>query len=73
MKKILILLTILLLPMTFADEIKSEQKAELVENKATISIQKQPVNANSTQTAILTKNWFVINIQINGKIQVKED
>jgi len=50
---------------------EAEQIIEMKENKIIVNVQKQPLNENSKQKIILKKNWFVVNIQVNGKVKVK--
>lgn len=50
---------------TFAEE----QTTKLEDNKAVISIQKQPTTEQSAQKQDVKRNWFCIVIQVNGKIQ----
>ena len=47
------------------------QEIEMRENKVIINVQKQPLNENSKQKIVLKKNWFVVNIQVNGKVKVR--
>lgn len=47
------------------------QEIEMRENKIIVNVQKQPMNEQSKQKIVLRKNWFVVNIQINGKVKVK--
>jgi len=47
------------------------QEIEMRENKVIINVQKQPMNEQSKQKIVLRKNWFVVNIQVNGKVKVK--
>lgn len=47
------------------------QEIEMRENKVIINVQKQPMNEQSRQKIVLRKNWFVVNIQINGKVKVR--
>lgn len=77
MKKILAVLTALLVCSNLqctANELDSAQAQQFVEmtnNKVVVNVQKQPLNENSNQSIVLKKNWFVVNIQINGKVKVK--
>ena len=82
MKKILTVLTVLLVcsNFAFASEIETkeisaekpdaEQIIEMTEYKVNLNIQKQPLNENSKQKIVLKKNWFVVNINVNGKVKV---
>lgn len=70
MKKLVILLAILLfcIESVFAAEVATaapEQKFS--ENKAVISLQKQPTT-ESIQKQAVKNNWFCIVVQVNGKI-----
>lgn len=75
MKKILGVLLLLLVSaqVAFADEVvnaDAEQIIEMSENKVILNIQKQPLNEQSRQKIVLKKNWFVVNINVNGKVKV---
>ena len=48
----------------------AEQVIEMKENKLIVNVLKQPLNENSRQKIIMRKNWFVLNIGINGKVKV---
>lgn len=50
---------------------KAEQIIEMTENKVILNIQKQPLNENSSQRIILKKNWFIVNVQVNGKVKIQ--
>lgn len=52
-------------------EIVAEQVFEIRENKVVVNVLKQPLNENSKQKIIMKKNWFVLNIGINGKVKVQ--
>lgn len=68
-----VLLLLLLAQIAFADEIvntDAEQIIEMSENKVILNIQKQPLNEQSKQKIVLKKNWFVVNINVNGKVKV---
>lgn len=70
MKKLAILLALLLFcgESVFASENTSgvpEQK--FVDNKAVLSVQKQPATEN-TQKQSVKNNWFCIIVQVNGKL-----
>lgn len=75
-KRILIALFLIMTcsKVCFADEIadnyNAEQIIEMTENKVILNIQKQPLNENSKQKIVLKKNWFVVNINVNGKVKV---
>lgn len=73
MKKLAILFSVLFLctQVGFADEVQGQaSQTQTVEaNKAVFEIQKQPVDANSTQKQNVKNNWFCVVIQINGKIK----
>jgi len=47
------------------------QIIEMEENKVILNIQKQPLNEQSKQKLLLKKNWFVVNVNINGKVKVQ--
>lgn len=68
MKKLSIVLCLLLLGLQgfCADTLQPEQNFE--DNRASISIQKQPATEN-TQKQKIKNNWFCIIIQVNGKIK----
>ena len=51
-------------------EEQAEQIIEMTQNKIIVNVQKQPLNEKSHQKIVLKKNWFVLNIQINGKVKV---
>lgn len=53
----------------FADEVptNADQEINIEQNKAVVSIQKQPMNENSLQKQKVKNNWFCIIIQVNGK------
>lgn len=75
MKKILgvLLLILTFAQIAFADEVANsdaEQIIEMSENKVILNIQKQPLNEQSKQKIVLKKNWFVVNINVNGKVKV---
>lgn len=55
----------------FAEEIAT-QEIQIEDNKAVISLQKQPTETTSTQKQAVKNNWFCIVVQINGKVQEKE-
>lgn len=48
----------------------AEQIIEMTQNKVIVNIQKQPLNERSKQKIVLKKNWFVLNIQVNGKVKI---
>ena len=48
----------------------AEQVIEMEENKLIVNVLKQPLNENSKQRIIMRKNWFVLNIGVNGKVKV---
>lgn len=49
---------------------QAEQIIEMTQNKIIVNVQKQPLNEKSHQKIVLKKSWFVLNIQINGKVKV---
>lgn len=51
--------------------VQAEQIIEMDENKVILNIMKQPLNENSKQKIVLKKNWFVVNVQVNGKVKVQ--
>ncbi len=67
MKKTFLILTLLILSsnLVFAEDNIAEQKSE--DNKAVISIQKQPANEKQNQN--VTRNIGCIIIQVNGKVK----
>ena len=80
MKKFFILFMLLLCGAAFADEtadetagaktIAANQEIEASGNKVVVAVQKCPLNENSNQKIILKKNWFVVFVQVNGKVKV---
>ena len=79
MKKICVILSILFfcVQAVFADEdvvtednTAANQEITATENKAVIAVQKCPLNENANQKIILKKNWFVVFVQVNGKVKV---
>lgn len=72
MKKLSILLTALLFcsQIVLADEVvtSANQEVKFEDNKAVISVQKQPVDEKSAQKQDVKNNWFCIVIQVNGKV-----
>lgn len=70
MKKLSILLALLLFcgESVFADEnISKQPKQNFDDNRAVISVQKQPATEN-TQKQGVKNNWFCIVVQVNGKV-----
>jgi len=70
MKKLAILLALLLFcgESVFAAETAASTPEQVSnDNRAVVSIQKQPATEN-TQKQTIKKNWFCIIIQVNGKI-----
>ena len=71
---IILILMIVCSHSVLADEVVAksgaEQIVEMTENKVILNIQKQPLNETSKQKIVLKKNWFVVNININGKVKV---
>ena len=70
MKRLAVIFGILLFcsQAVLADEVENsnpEQKFE--DNRASISIQKQPTTEN-TQKQTVKNNWFCIVVQVNGKV-----
>lgn len=51
----------------FADEVQPEQTAN--DNRATISIQKQPATDQAPQKQEIKQNKWCIIIQVNGKVK----
>lgn len=45
----------------------SEQTLKFEDNKATMTVQKQPSTDSHNQKADVKRNWFCVIIQINGK------
>lgn len=75
MKKIVVLLGLCLfctLPVQ-AEEINANQTITSEDNKAVISLQKQPTDTKSIQTQDVKRNWFCIVIQVNGKAKDNTD
>lgn len=67
MKKLAVILSLFLFcsQIVLATDVNSQQTAE--DNKAVISVQKQP--ANEQQKQKITRNIACIIIQVNGKIK----
>lgn len=53
------------------ETVQAEQVVEMTENKVILNIMKQPMNQNSKQRIVMKKNWFVVNVPVNGKIKVQ--
>ncbi len=69
MKKLLIFLIIInfLLPVMAEEGVNSIQpEQKFNDNRASISVQKQPALENSQQQSV-KNNWFCIIVQVNGK------
>ena len=64
-----VILSLLFLTCTFvfADEVQPEQTAN--DNRATISIQKQPATEEAPQKQEIKQNKWCIIIQVNGKVK----
>ena len=71
MKKLLLVLSMLILcyQTALAEENNANQINLVEDNRAVISLQKQPVTDKTVQKQDVKRNWFCIVIQINGKIQ----
>lgn len=71
MKKLLLVLSMLILcyQTALAEENNANQINLVEDNRAVISLQKQPVTDKTAQKQDVKRNWFCIVIQINGKIQ----
>ena len=67
MKKLSILLSLLFCftPIAFAEN--ANQEINIEQNKAVVSVQKQPINEASAQKQNVKSNWFCIIVQVNGK------
>lgn len=52
---------------------EANQAITLEDNKAVITVQKQPNDEKSTQKQDVKRNWFCIIIQVNGKVLDKTD
>ena len=50
--------------------VTANQEITATENKVVFTVQKCPMNENANQTIILKKNWFVVFVQVNGKVKV---
>ena len=48
----------------------ANQEITATENKVIVAVQKCPMNENANQKIILKKNWFVVFVQVNGKVKV---
>nr|DAN37757.1 MAG TPA: TRAF PROTEIN, TRAO PROTEIN, TRAN ADHESION, BACTERIAL SECRETION.5A [Caudoviricetes sp.] len=68
MKKIVIALSLLMLGCKgfCADMVQPEQTFE--DNRAVITVQKQPTDNQSTQKQNIKNNWFCVVVQVNGKV-----
>lgn len=73
MKKLIIALGIILFcgQTVFADDVQNQanQDINIEDNKAVVTVQKQPTNAESMQKQAVKNNWFCIIVQVNGKIK----
>lgn len=73
MKKLIIALGIIFFcaQSVFANDnqIQANQDINIEDNKAVVTVQKQPTNAESMQKQAVKNNWFCIIIQVNGKIK----
>ena len=73
MKNLAIILSILFFcgQTVLADDItvNANQEINIEDNKAVVSIQKQPVDEKSTQKQAVKNNWFCIVVQVNGKVK----
>ncbi len=49
------------------DDTNVQPEQKFVDNKAVISVQKQPATEN-TQKQGVKNNWFCIVVQVNGKV-----
>ena len=75
MKKLVVILGLCLFccGQVQAEEISANQTIVSEDNKAVISVQKQPTDIKSAQTQDVKRNWFCIVIQVNGKAQDNPD
>lgn len=73
MKKLIIALGIIFFcaQSVFANDnqIQANQDINIEDNKAVVTVQKQPTNAESMQKQVVKNNWFCIVLQVNGKIK----
>ena len=71
MKKIVVILGLCLFctVQVQAEEITANQTIVSEDNKAVISVQKQPTDEKSAQMQDVKRNWFCVVIQVNGKIK----
>jgi len=70
MKRLAILLGILLFcgeSVFCAETVSGTPEQKFTDNKAVISVQKQPATEN-TQKQGVKNNWFCIVVQVNGKV-----
>ena len=70
MKKLLLFSLLMLLcgSTVFANETTIAKQDIVIENnKAVLSLQKQPLDEKTEQKQDVKKNWFCIVVQINGK------
>ena len=50
--------------------VAANQEITATENKVVFTVQKCPMNENANQKIVLKKNWFVVFVQVNGKVKV---
>ena len=50
--------------------VTANQEITATENKVVFTVQKCPMNENANQKIVLKKNWFVVFVQVNGKVKV---
>lgn len=50
-----------------AEKLSKQPEQKFVDNKAVISVQKQPATEN-TQKQGVKNNWFCVVVQVNGKV-----
>ena len=50
----------------------ANQEITATENKVVFTVQKCPMNENANQKIVLKKNWFVVFVQVNGKVKETE-
>lgn len=73
MKKLAIILSLMFFcgQTVFANNMadNANQEINIEDNKAVVSVQKQPIDDKSAQKQSVKNNWFCIVVQVNGKIK----
>lgn len=68
-KKMFIILGLCFFCMQAVQAEEANQEINLQDNKAVISLQKQPTDEKSSQRQAVRNNWFCVVVQVNGKIK----